>query len=238
MRNPGRSDAGDARSDRNDARPSAEAGDVGVPADGDAAFAHDPEPTPDAPRRRPGRPAVRPVVERRADRPRRGARGVRADGAALGGGGLDAARELVDTDDPLIAMLAAWAASARPDEPRNRASPTGAQRGRRARGRRGGDRRRRLRFRPLRGHRRTGRPDAGRQPVHAADAAPPAAAAPSRRSSSSTFRRRSPPPRTSPSADPAPRPAATPAVAETPVTEAPAADTPAVQASAAENHII
>ena len=203
MRNPGRSDAGDARSDRNDARPSAEAGDVGVPADGDAAFAHDPEPTPDgdaqptssSPADTSGADAADAVgseptaVEptavgppRRAHRPRsRGARpspprtsipphldpadgpdaaaegddlsddltdddspevpdfpgddllfdpllsdepidlaAVRADDAlidALGGGGdLDCALDLIDADDPLIAMLAAWAASTRPDE--------------------------------------------------------------------------------------------------------------------------
>src|SRR6185437_12245401 len=45
---------------------------------------------------------------------------VRADDAlidALGGGDLDVARAVVADDDPLIAMLAAWAASARPDEP-------------------------------------------------------------------------------------------------------------------------
>src|SRR4051812_42749936 len=44
---------------------------------------------------------------------------VRADDAlidALGGGDLDCALDLVDADDPLIAMLAAWAASTRPDE--------------------------------------------------------------------------------------------------------------------------
>ena len=77
MRNPGRSDAGDARSDRNDARPSAEAGDVGVPADGDAAFAHDPEPTPDGPHVRPpvtssakGRPLLRIVLNDRNHRRR------------------------------------------------------------------------------------------------------------------------------------------------------------------------
>ena len=43
---------------------------------------------------------------------------VRADDAlidALGGGDLAGADDLVDPDDPLIAMLAAWAASARPE---------------------------------------------------------------------------------------------------------------------------
>jgi hypothetical protein len=43
---------------------------------------------------------------------------VRADDAlidALGGGDLIGADDLVDPDDPLIAMLAAWAASARPE---------------------------------------------------------------------------------------------------------------------------
>ena len=43
---------------------------------------------------------------------------VRADDAlidALGGGDLVGADDLVDPDDPLIAMLAAWAASARPE---------------------------------------------------------------------------------------------------------------------------
>ena len=48
---------------------------------------------------------------------------VRADDAlidALGGGDLAAADDLVDPDDPLIAMLAAWAASARPDAERRR----------------------------------------------------------------------------------------------------------------------
>ena len=43
---------------------------------------------------------------------------VRADDAlidALGGGDLTGADDLVDPDDPLIAMLAAWAASARPE---------------------------------------------------------------------------------------------------------------------------
>ena len=47
---------------------------------------------------------------------------VRADDAlidALGGlGGLDSANDVVDPDDPLIAMLAAWAASARPETAR------------------------------------------------------------------------------------------------------------------------
>ncbi len=37
MRNPGRSDTGDARPDRDDGHPAAEAGDDRVPADGDAA---------------------------------------------------------------------------------------------------------------------------------------------------------------------------------------------------------
>ena len=43
---------------------------------------------------------------------------MRADDAlidALGGGDLAGADDLVDPDDPLIAMLAAWAASARPE---------------------------------------------------------------------------------------------------------------------------
>ena len=54
---------------------------------------------------------------------------VRADDAlidALGGGDLVGADDLVDPDDPLIAMLAAWAASARPETeaaPRSRTSP-------------------------------------------------------------------------------------------------------------------
>lgn len=151
MRNPGRSDSGDARPDRNDGLPAAEAGDDRVPADGEAAPARAPD----------GATAPEsPVQEHAADGPDTAdtdgladpgddlpgdddladeipdfpgddllfdpllsdepidLAAVRADDAlidALGGGDLDAAHDLVDPDDPLIAMLAAWAASARPE---------------------------------------------------------------------------------------------------------------------------
>ena len=173
MRNPGSSDAGDARPDRIDVLASAEAGNVGVPADGDdAAVAPAPNQEPDAPEPGVEPPADEiPADEATAPEPPAGeiptdepsvdeipadeppvheiddAAGeadlgapdspgdgllfdpllsdepidlaaVRADDAlidALSGGDLGAAHDLIDPDDPLIAMLAAWAASARPD---------------------------------------------------------------------------------------------------------------------------
>jgi hypothetical protein len=178
VRKPGRSDVGDARPDRIDVPPAAEAGDVGVPAGGETAVVRAPDQDPhlasppastgtadpvegfdaaatDTTTTRPEEsdaaasdaeadvespaaetddlpaddlPADHLVVvpdfpgddllidPLLSDEPIDLA-AVRADDALidfLGGGDLDAAHDLIDVDDPLIAMLAAWAASARP----------------------------------------------------------------------------------------------------------------------------
>src|SRR5690349_1518806 len=116
VRNPGRSGDGDARPDRTDEPTTETSGGAGAPAGGDDAVTRAPDETPDPPTDLPDDLLFDPLL---SDEPIDLA-AVRADDAlidALGGGDLDAARDLIADDDPLIAMLAAWAASARPDEP-------------------------------------------------------------------------------------------------------------------------
>ena len=139
MRNPGRSDGDDARPDSTD--PSTpQAGSAGGPADDDiAGVPASPDPADAADSTGGDLDAASEFADLSddsadfdddllfdpllSDEPIDLA-AVRADDAlidALGGGDLAGADDLVDPDDPLIAMLAAWAASARPDaEPASR----------------------------------------------------------------------------------------------------------------------
>ena len=135
MRNPGRCDGDDARSDSTDPM-QAQTGPGDVPADDVTAALR----VPDAPRL-PFAAGDDGLSDLDDDLPDDAAdfdddllfdpllsdepidlAAVRADDAlidALGGlGGLDSANDVVDPDDPLIAMLAAWAASARPESAR------------------------------------------------------------------------------------------------------------------------
>ena len=134
MRNPGRCDGDDARSDSTDPM-LAQTGAGDVPADDATAVLR----VPDAPRL-PFAAGDDGLSDLDDDLPDDAAdfddllfdpllsdepidlAAVRADDAlidALGGlGGLDSANDAVDPDDPLIAMLAAWAASARPETTR------------------------------------------------------------------------------------------------------------------------
>ena len=131
MRDPGRRDGDDARPDPGDSG-APQAGSAGDPADDAAAGVPSPAASedafPDA-----GFPDFPDLDDGLSDVPDLDddflfdpllsdepidLAAVRADDAlidALAGGDLAAADDVVDPDDPLIAMLAAWAASARPD---------------------------------------------------------------------------------------------------------------------------
>ena len=118
MQKPGRS-GDDSRPDRIDELAAQDARAIGVPADGEAAITDavtgEPTEAPALSETFPDDLLLDPLL---SDEPIDLA-AVRADDAlidALGGGDLDAAVGMIDDDDPLIAMLAAWAASARPDE--------------------------------------------------------------------------------------------------------------------------